>query len=112
MPELVIRDGSVITIVVPPPNTVTVAPPTTNPVVLVPVAGPAGPGGLPGAAGSGYVHDQTTPSSSWVVPHPLLRLPCVELWIDGARTFTDITATVTTVTVAFPAPVSGTVVLT
>lgn len=111
MPDLVLQDGTVLAIVVPQ-NTVTVGPPTTNPVVLVPVAGPAGPGGLPGAAGSGYVHDQTTPSSSWVVPHPLLRLPCVELWIDGARTFTDITATDTTVTVAFPAPVSGTVVLT
>lgn len=42
MPDLIVGDGSVVTITVPPPSAVTVGPPTTNPVVLVPVAGPPG----------------------------------------------------------------------
>ena len=52
-------------------------------------AGPPGPAGAPGAqgdpglSGSNYVHQQMTPSDTWVVAHGLNRFPSVTVVDSG-----------------------------
>jgi hypothetical protein len=48
-------------------------------------AGPQGPRGIQGPPVNfpSYIHDQTTPSSAWVIPHSLGRKPVSVLVIDS-----------------------------
>lgn len=81
-------------------------------------AGPAGATGPQGPPGSGvsdaFEHNQTAPSSSWViaVPVSLGRRPTVAVYVAGELVEADVTATSTNVNVQFPTPTAGTAVLT
>lgn len=70
------------------------------------IPGPSGP------AGAGFEFTQSAPSASWVIPHSLGRRPVVAVFVNGAQVFADVTATTTSVSVAFVAPVTGVAVLT
>ncbi len=77
------------------------------------VPGPQGPQGLPGASGSVYVHEQTTPASNWIVTHNLTHyvsatiLPTGETQSVVADIFQN---SLNSATIVFPSPVSGTAV--
>lgn len=68
-------------------NTITVTDSSSNTVVAVPVtstvtattAGPQGP------AGAGYLHQQTSASTTWTVNHNLGFRPAVELFDSGSQ---------------------------
>ena len=68
-------------------NTITVTDSGSNTVVAVPVtstvtattAGPQGP------AGAGYLHQQTTSSTTWTINHNLGFRPAVELFDSGSQ---------------------------
>jgi len=78
------------------------------------VPGPQGPPGEPGASGSVYVHNQTTPSSNWIITHNLAHyvgaviVPTGETQNVVADVFQN---SVNSATIVFPTPVSGTAVL-
>lgn len=79
---------------------------------LVVVRGPRGPGG--GGGGSGVEIQQSSPSSSWVLPVPeeFGRRPNVAIYVAGEQVEADVNATSSTVSVQFPTPTSGSAVLT
>lgn len=68
-------------------NTITVTDSGSNTVVAVPVtstvtattAGPQGP------AGAGYLHQQTSSSTTWTINHNLGFRPAVELFDSGSQ---------------------------
>lgn len=64
------------------------------------------------SSASGVPFTQTTPLGSWVIPHGLARVPAVSVYIGGEQVIADVTASDTTVTVAFAAPQSGYALLT
>lgn len=74
-------------------------------------AGPEGPQGPIGPPGSGasFVHDQTTPSASWVVTHGLGYYPAITILDDSDDVvITDIRHnSVTQVTITFASPFVG-----
>lgn len=74
------------------------------------LGGNTGGEGAPPVAG-GLEHVQVAPSASWVITHTLARRPVVAVYIDGELVEADVTATTTSVNVAFPYPVAGTAVL-
>jgi hypothetical protein len=80
----------------------------TTQVVVVEIPGPPGP---MGPTGSGYEHTQTIPSATWVINHPLGRMPNVTIYFGSEQVDTDIVASPTVVTVIFPAPATGVAVL-
>lgn len=51
-------------------------------VVTIATAGPQGP---PGPSGAGYIHTQTTASTTWTINHNLGFRPAVELLDSGAQ---------------------------
>jgi hypothetical protein len=87
-------------------SVVRVVPPSEQLVRVVPVAGPQGPPG-----GSATVHDQITPVASVTIPHPLGRLPTVEVWSGGQQVFPTITASSTSVTIVLSNPAAFTVII-
>lgn len=93
-----------VTILAPPHVAVTL--PSVDVSVSVPMTGPPGP------PGQGYVHTQSTPAASWIIAHPIGRVPDVALYIAGEQVDADITADATTVTITLPEPTSGIAVLT
>lgn len=64
------------------------------------------------AAQAGVQFTQSTPLGSWVIAHGFGRVPAVAVYVGGALVIADITASNTTVTVAFAAPQSGYALLT
>lgn len=66
-----------------------------------------------GSGGAGGVeHVQSTAAATWSIPHALARLPVVAVYLDGIQVETDVAATATDVVLTFPAPTTGTAVLT
>lgn len=59
----------------------------------------------------GFVHKQLTPQAHWSFTHPLGREPVVQVYINGELVLADATATDTTVSIQFPAPVVGVAVV-
>lgn len=98
MPDL--APGQITVVELPPADPIT---------VVLPVPGPRGPAGT--GAGGGLVHQQTTPSASWSIPHQLGRLPVVDLYVAGELVEADVAADVSSVHVTFPTPTSGFAVL-
>lgn len=67
-------------------------------------------GSLKGPAGDGvaYVHLQTTPASTWTIPHGLGRQPhTVSVFQNGEQVFTDTEVDPINVVLTFPSPESG-----
>lgn len=98
--------GTCVEVTVPTPPIVAVTLPGVDVTVAFPMTGPPGP------PGQGYVHTQSTPAASWIIAHPIGRVPDVALYIAGEQVDADITADATTVTITLPEPISGIAVLT
>ncbi len=82
--------------------------------VVVKNAGRAGPQGLPGVPGpvAGIVHEQLSPSASWIITHTLGRLPSVTVYhLDGEEVEADVFVTTTQVNIVFPFPTTGRAVI-
>ncbi len=74
------------------------------------IIGPPGPTGPQGAAGAGSapLRLDAAASSSWILPHPLGRVPTVQVYLaSGENVLTDIVATTTEISVTFPSPQAG-----
>lgn len=63
------------------------------------------------AVDSTVIYAQNTPLAQWSVPHPLNRLPQVSLYVSGQLCLADTDVTSNSVTVTFPAPTAGVLVL-
>lgn len=90
------------------------APPAVTSALVLPVIGPTGPAGPPGApGGSAYIHNQTTPASTWVIDHDLSRKVHVTLFdVFNVVIYADIEhGTPDQTTVTFPDPMTGSAVL-
>ena len=84
------------------------APTVGSDVLVVPVSGPVGPQGIPGAAGSGYTHTQASPSASWIVNHGLGVFPNVSVEVAGSQVIAEVIhSSVNTVNIVFASPQSG-----
>lgn len=76
--------------------------------------GPQGPPGPSGGTAAAYTHDQGVPAAVWAISHPLGYAPSVTVVVStGERVEADIAYPdpLTTVTVTFAGPVSGTAYL-
>ncbi len=70
--------------------------------------GPAGPPGPPGAGFTYFTYVQSTPSSSWLIPHNLGRNPSVTIVVAGQMILTDVEyPDLNNVLVIWPAPTLG-----
>jgi hypothetical protein len=71
--------------------------------------------GLLSAIGQGpatyYTHTQAAPLATWTIPNTFGRLPCVQVYVNGAQVDTDIDASLPQVVITFPIPTSGVAVL-
>ncbi len=61
---------------------------------------------------SGFEFQQVVPSASWVISHGFGRFPSVAVYVDGEEVWADVTATNTSVSIAFASPVVGFAILT
>lgn len=98
----ILSDGTVIEVELP----------STKVMEVGVIIGPPGPSG--GGSSIGVELVQTTPSASWVfsVPGGFSRKPAVTVYVAGEIVAADVTANLSTVSVTFPTPASGSVVLT
>ena len=114
---LVLSDGVVVEVVIPPTIIVAVDLPVIPKVYVPALPGPRGEQGIqgirgfPGLDGSAlgsYKHVQAIPSSEWVIEHPLGFKPAVTV-IDsaGSVVYGDVSYSGQTITIAFSAGFSG-----
>ena len=69
--------------------------------------GPAGPQG-PAGAGSAPLRIDASLAATWILAHPLGRVPTVQVFLaPGVAVLTDVAATSTQITVTFAAPQQG-----
>lgn len=74
---------------------------------LAPLAAIVGPPGPPGP-GSAPLRLDAPFAATWVLPHPLGRVPTVQVFLAaGEAVLTDVAADAAHVTVTFPAPQQG-----
>lgn len=67
-----------------------------------------GGGGDGGTAGT-YTYVQTEAASTWIIDHNLNKYPSVVVLVGGEHVYTDVSyATLNTLTLMFPSPVTGT----
>lgn len=98
----------------PTPIVQITAPPTAQ-VLTVVERGLRGPAGPPGSGGDiSHEVEITAPASTWTVtvPDVFTRRPNVAIFIDDELVDADVHASITNVTVVFPTPQTGTLVLT
>ncbi len=55
---------------------------------------------------------QASPASTWILTNPLGRDVTVDVYVGGEKVNTDVVMSSTTITVTFPSPQSGFVILT
>jgi len=66
----------------------------------------------PGAGDLGIDHIQSTPLATWTIPHELTRRPNVSIYsTSGEEVEADVSASLTQVSISFPAPFAGSAVL-
>lgn len=75
------------------------------------IAGPPGPQGPGGGTAGAEVFVQETPLATWTFTHSLGRLPTVTIYIGGEIVWAPVDANATTVSVTFPSPQTGSLVL-
>ena len=84
---------------------------TRDPVLPVAaIIGPPGPLGPQGPAGAGAapLRLDASLSASWILSHPLGRVPTVQVYLStGEAVLTDMLATTSQITVTFPSPQQG-----
>lgn len=68
------------------------------------IRGPAGPSG-------GEIHQQATPLATWTFNHTLGRLPAVAVYFGTELVLAPVTASSTQVSVIFPSPQVGYLIL-
>lgn len=77
---------------------------------LAPIAAIVGPPGPPGTPGSGAapLRLEASLAATWILPHPLGRVPTVQVFLAGGEAvLTDVAADTAQVTVTFPSPQQG-----
>jgi hypothetical protein len=77
---------------------------------LAAIVGPPGPPGPQGAAGAGSapLRLDASSASTWILAHPLGRVPTVQVFLaSGEAVLSDVVATTTQITVTFPSPQAG-----
>jgi hypothetical protein len=77
---------------------------------LAAIVGPPGPAGPQGAAGAGAapLRLDAALAATWILPHPLGRVPTVQLYLaSGETVLSDVSASTTQITVTFPSPQQG-----
>jgi hypothetical protein len=95
-----------------PAEVVAVRVPGPVSVVTVRIPGPQGPPGEGGGVGdAAEVHEQETAAATWSYAHSLGRRPVVAVYIEGELVLVPVTADDSSVSVQFPSPQSGTLVL-
>ena len=112
---LVTAEPVEVTVAGDPVEVTIAATPLAITVETIGAQGPRGPQGAAGAAGNlAFEHAQATPAATWTiaVPPEFGRRPVVGVYIADEAVFTDVVADASTVTITFPAPTSGTAVLT
>jgi hypothetical protein len=68
---------------------------------------------LPAAQANGVEYTRVTPASVWNLQHTLQRRPVVKIYdASGVEVEADVEADSTSVTITFPSPYAGSVVLT
>lgn len=104
---------AIVEIIQPITQVVEIFEPSTTVVEVAPVVGPQGPQGVSGDA-LAFEHVQSTPAATWIIDVPAAfgRRPAVSIYLGNELVDTDIVASSTTVSVIFPAPASGSAVLT
>lgn len=101
-------------IVRPPPAVEVIAASDDTDNVIVQMVGARGPQGPPGpAGGTAYEYVQSTPAASWIINHNLNRPVHVTLYNDsGEIVYSDVQrGSSNTLTVSFPAPTTGSAVV-
>ena len=79
---------------------------------LVGPTGPTGATGPTGPAGGSTRINQSTAASTWILSHSLGRIPVVSVYLSTDEyVITDYTVTINTITVTFPSPQSGYVLI-
>lgn len=74
-------------------------------VLVVPITGPQGP---PGAPGAGFTHTQASPAATWIVTHNLGLQPGVSVQVGGEQVIADVIySSLNVVTIVFASPQSG-----
>lgn len=61
---------------------------------------------------SGIVFTQIAPASTWTIPNSLGRLCSVAIIVSGRIVYADTTVSQSQVVISFPAPISGSAILT
>ena len=68
---------------------------------------------LPATQANGVEYVRNTPASTWNIQHTLQRRPAVTIFdATGQEVEADVEADSTSVTITFPSPITGSVVLT
>lgn len=71
------------------------------------VIGPPGPAGMGGAGGAPTRIDASL-AATWILPHPIGRVPMVQVFLgSGEQVIADVTANTTTITVSHASPQTG-----
>jgi hypothetical protein len=79
---------------------------TRNP--ALPIAAIVGPPGPPGPPGAQPLRIEASLASTWVLAHPLGRVPTVHVYLStNEPVLTDVSVTTTQITVTFPSPQQG-----
>lgn len=74
---------------------------------LAPLAAIVGPPGPPGA-NTAPLRLDAAPAATWILPHPLGRVPTVQVFLSGGEAvLTDVAADSAYITVTFPSPQQG-----
>lgn len=74
------------------------------------IVGPPGPAGPQGPAGAGEapLRLDASLSATWILPHPLGRVPTVQVYLaSGEAVLSDVSATASQIAVTFPSPQQG-----
>jgi hypothetical protein len=74
----------------------------------LPIAGIVGPPGPAGPSGAAPLRLDAALSATWILPHPLDRVPTVQVYLaSGEAVLSDVSATASQITVTFPSPQQG-----
>lgn len=77
----------------------------TTPIAAI--IGPPGPAGL-GNAGSSPIRINAALSATWTLTHALSRIPLVQVFLtSGEQVLADVSASATSISVAFASPQAG-----
>jgi hypothetical protein len=103
----------IVQVVMPTETLITVEVAAAETIVKVVQEGPQGPVGPSGDSTASPVRiNQSTAASTWIFSHSLGRVPIVNVYLaNGELIIVDVVASTSQITVTFPSPIAGFVVL-